>query len=74
MLESEGVVLLGLVDEVAFQISKVLEAVFDEIEYRVAKHEHAKRAKQNEKAQRRALKSSRGTDQFQNAPPQRQTH
>ena len=62
---------LGLVDAVAFQISRMLEAVFDEIEYRSAKHASARMAKQREKTER-ARKLPPSPYQFQNAPPQRQ--
>jgi hypothetical protein len=63
---------LGLADAVAFRISRILEAVFDEIEYRSAKHASARMAKQKEKTERRARKLRPSPYQFQNAPPQRQ--
>jgi len=43
---------VGIIDAVTFQISKVLESVFDEIEYRMAKNASARMAKQKRKAQR----------------------
>ena len=43
---------VGIIDAVMFQISKVLESVFDEIEYRMAKNANARMAKQKRKAQR----------------------
>jgi hypothetical protein len=44
--------LVGIIDAVTFGISKVLESVFDEIEYRMAKNANARKAKQTRKAQR----------------------
>lgn len=43
---------VGIIDAVMFQISRVLESVFDEVEYRMAKNARARMAKQTEKAQR----------------------
>jgi len=63
---------LGLIEPGAFQISRMLEAVFDEIEYRSAKHASARMAKQREKTERRARKLCPSHYQFQNAPSQRQ--
>jgi hypothetical protein len=58
---------VGLVDAVAFQISRILEAVFDEIEYRSAKHASARMAKQRKRTERRARKLRPRPYQFQNA-------
>jgi hypothetical protein len=43
---------VGIIDAVTFQISRVLESVFDEIEYRKAKNASARMAKQTREAQR----------------------
>ena len=44
--------LVGIIDALTFGISKILETVFDEIEYRMAKNASARKAKQTRKAQR----------------------
>ena len=43
---------VGIIEAVTFQISRVLESVFDEVEYRMAKNVSARMAKQTRKAQR----------------------
>lgn len=43
---------LGIIEAVVFQISRVLESVFDEIEYQAAKNASVRMAKQREKAKR----------------------
>lgn len=43
---------LGIIDAVAFRISRVLESLFDEIEYQDAKNDNVRMAKQRRKARR----------------------
>ena len=43
---------VGIIDAVTFRISRVIETVFDEIEYRMANNASARMAKQTKKAQK----------------------
>lgn len=62
---------LGIVDGVTFQISRVLEWVFEVIEYRVAKHARAREARQGIRAEMHWRGSVLGLYEIRNGPPQR---
>jgi hypothetical protein len=66
------VMALGIVDGVIFQISRILESVFDGIEYRLAKNASNRMAKQKMKARRHLRDSKLGLYEFENGPQQRQ--
>ena len=63
---------LGIVDGVIFQISRILESVFDGIEYRLAKNASNRMAKQKMKAKHHLCDSKLGPYEFQDGPRQPQ--
>lgn len=62
---------LGIVDGMIFQISRILESVFDGIEYRSAKNASNRKAKQEMKAKRHLRDSKLGRYPFHDGPRQR---
>ena len=52
---------LGIVDGVLFQISRILESVFDGIEYRLAKNANSRMAKQRMKDKRHCASPGSGS-------------
>jgi len=63
---------LGIVEGVLFQISRILESVFDGIEYRLAKKASNRMAKQKMKAKRHLPDPTLGPYEVQDGPRQRQ--
>ena len=63
---------LGIVDGVIFQISRILESVFDGIEYWLAKNASNRTAKQKMKDKRHLRDSTLGLYEFEGEPRERQ--
>jgi hypothetical protein len=65
---------LRLLDAVTFPISKMLESLFDEVEYRLAKNAAARTASQrNSNRKRYSHEATRGSYEFQDGPPERRS-
>jgi hypothetical protein len=61
---------IGIVEAMTLEISRILETLFDGIEYRQAKNAAARMEKEKMKARRRSCESRFDASEFQSGSPQ----
>jgi hypothetical protein len=72
--ESYNFMGLRLLDALTFPISKMLESLFDKVEYQLAKNAAARTARQrNSNRKSYSREATRGSYEFQDGPPERRS-